>query len=90
MQPLHPWNESNARPSPSLQFECYEYLFEAAVRMHQMGLDAGRPPAPPAVAANGHATGEHCCGTRSGAASQLLAGGALPQSSPCAAGALVA
>ena len=26
------------------QFECYEYLFEAAVKMHQMGLDASRPP----------------------------------------------
>lgn len=38
------------------QFECYDYLFEAAVRMRQMGLDAGSPPAPPAVAANGHAT----------------------------------
>eukprot|EP00890_Picochlorum_soloecismus_P001087 jgi/Picsp_1/197/NSC_00196-R1_enolase-phosphatase e1 len=25
------------------QFECYEYLFEAAVKMHQMGLDASRP-----------------------------------------------
>ena len=41
-----------------LQFECYEYLFEAAVRMRQLGLDAGRPPAPPALAAaNGHAEG---------------------------------
>ena len=37
------------------QFECYEYLFEAAVRMRQLGLDAGRAPAPPLLQANGHA-----------------------------------
>lgn len=41
------------------QFECYEYLFEAAVRMRQMGLDAGRAPAPPLVAAaNGQSIGD--------------------------------
>ena len=39
------------------QFECYEYLFEAAVRMRQLGLDASRAPPPPlpAAAANGTA-----------------------------------
>lgn len=29
------------------QFECYEYLFEASVRMHSMGIDARLPPTPP-------------------------------------------
>lgn len=37
------------------QFECYEYLFEAAVKMHQMGLDASRPP----VVCIGNGTGNH-------------------------------
>ncbi|KAG2493717.1 hypothetical protein HYH03_008230 [Edaphochlamys debaryana] len=43
------------------QAECYDYLFEAAVRMHGMGIDYRRAPAPlplpPAngAAANGHA-----------------------------------
>ena len=43
---------------PLFQFECYEYLFEAAVRMRQLGLDASRVPPPPlpAAAANGTAT----------------------------------
>jgi len=42
------------------QFECYEYLFEAAVRMHGLGIDAKSAPAPApisngngSVAANG-------------------------------------
>ncbi|PNW88149.1 hypothetical protein CHLRE_01g016528v5 [Chlamydomonas reinhardtii] len=40
------------------QAECYDYLFEAAVRMHGMGLDYRRPPPPnfadaAAAAANG-------------------------------------
>lgn len=26
------------------QFECYEYLFEAAVKMHSMGIDCRQPP----------------------------------------------
>eukprot|EP00877_Chromochloris_zofingiensis_P003346 jgi/Chrzof1/13011/Cz07g16110.t1 len=34
------------------QAECYDYLFEAAVRMHGMGIDASRPP-PPMLAAAG-------------------------------------
>lgn len=36
------------------QFECYDYLFEAAVKMRQLGKDAGRAPSAPALA-NGHA-----------------------------------
>lgn len=35
------------------QFECYDYIFEAAVRMKQLGMDASAAPAPPAVE-NGH------------------------------------
>ncbi|PSC73334.1 putative bifunctional methylthioribulose-1-phosphate dehydratase enolase-phosphatase E1 [Micractinium conductrix] len=61
------------------QFECYEYLFEAAVRMHQMGLDAGRPPAPPAVAANGHATAD--AGERAAKKARLAGGVTLPAGS---------
>ncbi|KAG2447166.1 hypothetical protein HYH02_007912 [Chlamydomonas schloesseri] len=34
------------------QAECYDYLFEAAVKMHGMGLDYRRPP-PPIFADNG-------------------------------------
>lgn len=26
------------------QFECYEYLFESAVRMHDIGIDCSKPP----------------------------------------------
>jgi ribulose-5-phosphate 4-epimerase/fuculose-1-phosphate aldolase len=40
------------------QAECYDYLFEAAVRMRQLGIDASQPPAPLIAdggAANGHA-----------------------------------
>ncbi|KAK9830349.1 hypothetical protein WJX72_011208 [[Myrmecia] bisecta] len=38
------------------QAECYDYLFEAAVRMAGMGIDASRPspPLPLANGANGH------------------------------------
>ena len=64
-----------------LQFECYEYLFEAAVRMRQLGLDAGRPPAPPALAAaNGHAEGAERAAkkARLGAGVASPAGGRLP------------
>lgn len=39
------------------QFECYDYLFEAAVKMRQLGKDAGRAPSAPALA-NGHAPSE--------------------------------
>jgi methylthioribulose 1-phosphate dehydratase/enolase-phosphatase E1 len=45
------------------QAECYDYLFDAAVRMAALGIDASRPPAPlplpesnVAAAANGSAT----------------------------------
>ncbi len=40
------------------QAECYDYLFEAALRMRAIGIDAVRPPAPPALQSglqNGHA-----------------------------------
>lgn len=36
------------------QAECYDYLFEAALRMHSMGINASLPPAP-APLQNGHA-----------------------------------
>ncbi len=39
------------------QAECYDYLFEAAVRMRGMGIDASKPLAAiPASLANGQAT----------------------------------
>jgi methylthioribulose 1-phosphate dehydratase/enolase-phosphatase E1 len=41
------------------QAECYDYLFDAAVRMAALGIDASRPPAPlplPEAASNGNAT----------------------------------
>ena len=34
------------------QAECYDYLFEAAVKMRQLGLDAARPPPPPQLPAS--------------------------------------
>jgi methylthioribulose 1-phosphate dehydratase/enolase-phosphatase E1 len=37
------------------QAECYDYLFEAALKMRAIGIDASRPPAPAALE-NGHAT----------------------------------
>lgn len=48
------------------QSECYDYLFESALKMHQLGIDASRPPparalpaaAEPKPSANGHAVGE--------------------------------
>ena len=36
------------------QAECYDYLFEAALRMRALGIDAARPSAPPPLS-NGHA-----------------------------------
>lgn len=36
------------------QAECYDYLFEAALRMAGLGIDAARASAPPPLA-NGHA-----------------------------------
>lgn len=44
------------------QFECYDYLFEAAVRMYSLGMDARVAPPPPALphangTSNGHAAG---------------------------------
>lgn len=35
------------------QFECYDYLFEAAVRMHALGIDAKAAPAPAPLPING-------------------------------------
>ena len=37
------------------QFECYDYLFEAAVRMHAMGITHAAAPAPPPLSVNGSA-----------------------------------
>ncbi|GFH26235.1 2,3-diketo-5-methylthio-1-phosphopentane phosphatase, partial [Haematococcus lacustris] len=44
------------------QAECYDYLFQAAVEMRKLGMDASKPPAPPPLPApaalptsNGHA-----------------------------------
>ncbi|KAG1666540.1 hypothetical protein FOA52_014437 [Chlamydomonas sp. UWO 241] len=43
------------------QAECYDYLFESALKMHQLGIDASRPPrtlalpAPKAEEASGNA-----------------------------------
>jgi hypothetical protein len=37
------------------QAECYDYLFEAAVKMRQLGIDASQPPAP--LITNGHTNG---------------------------------
>lgn len=37
------------------QAECYDYLFEAAVKMRQLGIDASQPPAP--LIANGATNG---------------------------------
>ena len=39
------------------QFECYDYLFEAAVKMRQLGMDAGRAPSGFGPA-NGHNSSE--------------------------------
>ncbi len=41
------------------QAECYDYLFEAALRMKSLGINASLPQAPAALhngLANGHAT----------------------------------
>ncbi|EFJ42248.1 hypothetical protein VOLCADRAFT_42159, partial [Volvox carteri f. nagariensis] len=43
------------------QAECYDYLFEAAVRMNAMGLDYRRPPAP--IIANGNGAAATTNGT---------------------------
>ncbi len=47
--------------SAKTQAECYDYLFEAAVRMAQLGIDASRPPPPLLLgdaAANGTSNGK--------------------------------
>jgi methylthioribulose 1-phosphate dehydratase/enolase-phosphatase E1 len=36
------------------QAECYDYLFEAAVKMAQLGINASKAPPPPLITANGH------------------------------------
>lgn len=41
---VYVWGESWIQAKT--QFECYEYLFEAAIRMHQLGIDARRAPGP--------------------------------------------
>lgn len=37
------------------QAECYDYLFEAAVKMAQLGINASVPPPPPLITADGAA-----------------------------------
>lgn len=37
------------------QAECYDYLFEAAVKMAQLGINASVAPPPPLITANGAA-----------------------------------
>ncbi len=39
------------------QSECYDYLFESALRMRQMGVDASVPPAPAALTNGGLVNG---------------------------------
>jgi methylthioribulose 1-phosphate dehydratase/enolase-phosphatase E1 len=62
------------------QAECYEYLFEAAVRMAALGIDASRAPAPliaaPAAPAKRAAGGEANGGAAAnGAAAEAVNGG---------------
>lgn len=40
------------------QAECYDYLFEAAVKMAQLGINASVAPPPPLITANGAAVAE--------------------------------
>lgn len=40
------------------QAECYDYLFEAAVKMAQLGINASVAPPPPLITANGAAVPE--------------------------------
>lgn len=40
------------------QAECYDYLFEAAVQMAQLGINASVAPPPPLITANGAAVPE--------------------------------
>ena len=42
------------------QAECYDYLFEAAVRMRGLGIGAAQPSAPPPLS-NGHAVASAAC-----------------------------
>ena len=37
------------------QSECYDYLFESALRMRHLGVDASVPPPPAALTNGGHA-----------------------------------
>ena len=45
------------------QAECYEYLFEAAVKLHSLGIDVSAPPSVLETAANGVANGHATAGT---------------------------
>lgn len=59
-----------------LQAECYDYLFESAIKLRGLGIDAGKPPAaaalPPAPLANGHAGVVQCTSDSSDATSSVV------------------
>lgn len=59
------------------QAECYDYLFGAAVKMAQLGLDASRPPAP-LVAANGAAAAANGGGAAAAAPKRAANGEGAP------------
>lgn len=55
------------------QAECYDYLFQCALEMHKLGLDASRPPGPPrlpAAAANGAAAKSEASASEDGPAAK--------------------
>lgn len=54
------------------QAECYDYLFEAAVRMNAMGLDYRRPPPPTFADANGNGQAAAEAGAEAGRATKKL------------------
>lgn len=55
-----------------VQAECYDYLFEAAVRMNAMGLDYRRPPPPTFADANGNGQAAAEAGAEAGRATKKL------------------
>jgi methylthioribulose 1-phosphate dehydratase/enolase-phosphatase E1 len=72
------------------QFECYEYLFEAAVRMHALGIDAKAAPAPAPIApSNGNGNGTHAAANSNGNnTAAALSADARPVKRPRSAGSI--